>query len=579
MAGIYGVIAREALPEVREVYRLFFSASVEGTRNEEIVAGRMLFGRSVPDRFDRDRVLYEEGDVIIAFEGVCYNLGAPYDHMGKMLLALYREKGTGFVEEIDGNFSGFLLDRRTNTLLLFTDHLNTKPLYFFQNDAYFVFASELKVLSALLPRLGIKTAPDRNGILSLAAFGYVLDNATLLEDVRKLPYGTLMTLDIERWKVTQAHYFDFSAIGENAPESEAEMIERIDTLLTAGVAAQWRKDEAYGYKHYLFLSGGLDSRVNALLAHELGFTETTALTFAQRQSDDAVIAGRIAADYGFDYRFMPLDGGHYLEGDLTRFVAAGDGMNLLIGSAAGFDFLSRMDHRAYGTLHTGQIGDLLFGSYVKPSFSLQQAALTKERSLLESIEWFEPLRQRYENRPELFGYEQRVMHGTFNGDRSLAHFTDISSPFYNKELIRYCFGMPKAAKLHEGIYLKWINARHPSIAKYVWEQAGVRPTSVRKTVWGRQWKRYQNALRRRLGLSINDMNPFDQWYHGNPRLRKNLDTVFRERIEEVTDPMLRTLLLEMYAPPQERGHYGRYNKYLAVTVLLALELHFPGGKR
>jgi len=576
MAGIYGVVSAQTLPtDLRQLYRHFFSASLAGTVNEEKAGERTLFGRSVTGRFAGDRVFFEDEAFVLAFEGVWYNRGN--DDAAQRIIALYRTHGADFVREIDGNFSGFLWDRRRGELLLFTDHLNTKPLYCFQDGTYFIFASELKLLSAVMPKLGISCTPDMDGVYSLAAFGYILNGGTLIEGVRKVPYGTVLSLEAATMRTRERRWFDFEALSASRPQDEEEMIARIDTLLTESVEKQWRKDRENGYGHYLFLSGGLDSRVNALLAQELGYAPVTSMTFAQRGSDDEKIAARIARDYGFDHRFSALDGGHFLESDLSRYVAANDGMNLLVGSAAGFDLLSRMDHSTYGTLHTGQIGDLLFGSYVKPGFALPQAALTRDASLFERIGWFDAVGERYADRGELFGYEQRVMHGTFNGDRSLSHFTDISSPFYDRSLMTYCFTLPPEAKRHEGIYLKWFNARHPQIARYPWEQAGVRPTSVGRTLWGRRVKRYATALRRRLGLSVNDMNPYDQWYRQNAALRHNIEG-YRARVSAVADPQLRALLERMFDTEQQHGHYGRYDKYIAVTLLLALELHFPGRR-
>lgn len=574
MAGLYGIVSAHLLPsELNHLYRYFFNTNVDETLQEEWIGPRSLFGRSAIARFSRDRMFYQDETFVLAFEGIWYNLEG--DDAAQRMIALYRRYGADFVREIDGNFSGFLLNREKGELLLFTDHLNTKPFYYFHNSDYFIFASELKLLSAVMPKLGIPCGPDMNGIYSLMAFGYILNDATLIDGVEKLSYGTVLTLNIATMQTKTRRYFDYGVLAASPATDEVEMIEQIDMLLLSGVEKQWRKDRENGYDHYLFLSGGLDSRVNALLAQEFGYTPVTSMTFAQHGSDDEKIAARIAHDYGFRHHFFALDGGHFLEGDLSRFVAANDGMNLLLGSAAGFSLISGMDHSAYGTLHTGQIGDLLFGSYVKPGFSLPQASLTRDASLFERIAWFDDVRERYEGQAELFGYEQRVMHGTFNGDRTLSHFTDISSPFYDKALIAYCFGLPPEAKRHEGIYLKWFNARHPQIAHYPWEQTGVRPTSVQRTLWGRRAKRYGTALRRRLGLFVNDMNPYDRWYRQNAQLRETVDG-YRERIAGVSDSQLRTELLARFDAAQRHGHYGRYDKWIAVTILLALELHFPG---
>lgn len=576
MAGIYGFLSRETrAPGIEGVYSSFYSSSLNGTINEEYRYGNFLFGRSVLDKFGDDRVLKEDDAFIVAYEGLFYNKTSK--SAAEEIVALYKEHGRSFVTRIDGNFSGFLLDKRQNRLFLFTDHLSSKPLYLFHSDEHIIFASELKAVSSLLSKLRIPKRIDRDGAYSLLAFGYIPDNTTLVRDVTKIGYGTLLDFDIRTFEKSTERYFRFRK-EENQSLKRADIIEEIDHLLTRSIKQQWEKDREYGYRHYAFMSGGLDSRVNVLIAHELGYKPISTMTFAQSGSSDQIIAEKIAGDYGFDHRFKPLDEGRYLQKNLTAYVDANDGLNLLLGSAAGFELMRSIDHRPFGSLHTGQIGDLLFGSYVKEGFNLAQAAMTRDRNLLRKISSYEALSKRYENNAELFGYEQRVIHGTFNGDRTLSHLADITSPFYNRALIEFCLSIPDRYKRHEAVYLQWFNAKHPRIADYPWEQAGVRPTGVAKTVVGRQWQRYRNALLRRVGVKINHMNPYDQWMKSNTALAENLERLYHQLIPTVQDRELQEEIAAVFESPFQHSHYGRYNKFLAVTVLLALQLHFPRGE-
>ena len=571
MSGIYGLLSKEVSSGISNVYAYFYNASLNNTVREEYRHKNFLFGRSCLEKFQNDRVLESCDDFIIAFEGLQYNKQS--SNTAKDIRTLYRSFGKEFIHHIEGNFSGFLLDKQQNRLLVFNDHLNTKPLYYFCDESHFIFASELKVVSRIMSTIEIKKRIDTDGIYSLLAFGYVLNNSTLIQNVRKMDYGTILEMDLSSFALQTHKYFQFKS-DENIRLSHSEIISGIDVLLTNSVKQQWQKDLEYGYEHYAFLSGGLDSRVNVLLAHELGYKNVTTMTFSQTGSNDQHIAQQIATDYEFTHRFMALDNGHHLQKNLENCVQANDGLNLLIGSAAGLYFLSSIDHKPFGSLHTGQIGDLLFGSYVKDNFTLSKAALTRNPQMFQKISWFETLQKRYENDPELFGYEQRVIHATFNGDRSLSHYSDITSPFYNKALIEFCLSIPKKYKKHEAIYLDWFNKKHPRISEYPWEQAGVRPTSTLKTLLGRQWLRYSNAFLRRLGMKINDMNPYDQWLKNNTDLQNELERIFSELIDKVEDPQLRNDISALYGNSAGHSHYGRYDRFIAVTALLALKLHF-----
>ena len=53
------------------------------------------------------------------------------------------------LKKINGMFSFVLWDKKLETLYLITDHLAKKPIYWFENNKYFAFASELKSLMTL----------------------------------------------------------------------------------------------------------------------------------------------------------------------------------------------------------------------------------------------------------------------------------------------------------------------------------------------------------------------------------------------------------------------------------------------
>jgi len=194
--------------------------------------------------------------------------------------------------------------------------------------------------------------------------------------------------------------------------------------------------------------------------------------------------------------------------------------------------------------------------------------------LLEKISFIESYKQKYKDNSEIFGYEQRVINGTFNGDRSLSHILDQLSIFYDKELIEFCLSIPDRYKKDEAIYLDWFNQKHKNISKYVWESAGVKPKNIKFVKFFKQVKRYKNALFRRAGFNINDMNPFDVWLRKNTKILANLDEVYEKYIPHVEDKELQNTLKIMYEKEVKYSHYGRNNKFLVITLLLAMDLHF-----
>src|SRR5690606_29226936 len=68
-----------------------------------------------------------------------------------LLVHLYEERGPAFVEELNGWFSGFLVDLRENRAILFNDRYGLGRIYFHEAPSGFHFSSEAKSLLAVLP--------------------------------------------------------------------------------------------------------------------------------------------------------------------------------------------------------------------------------------------------------------------------------------------------------------------------------------------------------------------------------------------------------------------------------------------
>jgi asparagine synthase (glutamine-hydrolysing) len=97
----------------------------------------------------------EDGTVIVVFNGEIYNFrelreGLEKKHRFKsnsdteVIVHLYEEMGSKFVEKLDGPFAIALWDSDRKIMLLARDRLGIKPLYYFGNGDELVFASEIK---------------------------------------------------------------------------------------------------------------------------------------------------------------------------------------------------------------------------------------------------------------------------------------------------------------------------------------------------------------------------------------------------------------------------------------------------
>src|SRR5438045_1429326 len=87
--------------------------------------------------------------------------------------------------DLNGMFAFALWDRREKRLLLARDRLGIKPLYVYENDGRFAFASEIKALGPVVGRLNA----NLHAVFQWLTFQNSLTEQTFFKDVVKLAPG------------------------------------------------------------------------------------------------------------------------------------------------------------------------------------------------------------------------------------------------------------------------------------------------------------------------------------------------------------------------------------------------------
>jgi len=182
----------------------------------------------------------EDKNLILAANGEIYNhqelrkqFEGRYNFQTKsdceVILALYKEKGSNFLDELNGIFGFALYDVENDSYLIARDHMGIIPLYmgWDQNGTFYV-ASELKALEGVCTKI------------ELFPPGHYLDSRD----------G-----ELKRWWTRDWMQFD-------AVEDNVTSIADLRDALDAAVHRQLMSDVPYG----VLLSGGLDSSITSALA-------------------------------------------------------------------------------------------------------------------------------------------------------------------------------------------------------------------------------------------------------------------------------------------------------------------------
>ncbi len=568
MAGFYGFINLKNSFDSPH-YTRFFSYQNGRTFQEQHEYQSLIFGHSLlknnPNKFS-----YEDDRVIIVLDATIFDPSFSSASFANS----YNKHGISVIETLKGNFSGFILDKAANSVFLFTDTLSTKSIFFYHNQAekLFLFGSELKVISSLLRDLDLSISPDLDSFNSLLSFGYMLDDSTPVKEIKRLDYATILEFSIpENRIISNKKFFSLSEI-EPQKVSLKEAIGEVDDLLESIIQNEWNWQGKQLNQPLATLSGGLDSRVNVLLAKELGFQNIICFNCSQSNTPDHLISQEIVEAELLEYIFYPLDNGHYFENSLYELIRANDGMVAINGAAHIYSALKTLDLANHPTIHTGSIGDVLFGSFLKRNFKLREnvgkLGFINDPHILKQISNLDGIIERYADNVELFSYEQRQINGTLNGDRKCSHLVDFVSPFYDRHLISYCLSLPNHLKKNKRLYIEWIRSKHPTFFNYTWDAAGIAPRNRVHTFISRRTTRFKNALMKKLLKSKNSMNPFDLWIYENEKLRKEIRKLKEENIGLIKDEQLQKNINYVYE------NCGTQGKFSAITALLAYRLHF-----
>ena len=106
------------------------------------------------------------------------------------IFPLYEKYGAEFTHHLSGMYAIALYDGHADELILTRDPAGIKPLYYFSNEDYFIFASELKVLLELEE---IRPDIDQNARKESLQYGSTLGEQTLLHNIKSvLPGQTLI---------------------------------------------------------------------------------------------------------------------------------------------------------------------------------------------------------------------------------------------------------------------------------------------------------------------------------------------------------------------------------------------------
>lgn len=476
MPGIFGIISkRQPQQNINDV-----GLMVDCLRHEDFyVTGTYKndqFGlyagwATLPGAFDDCMPLFNEArDLVLLFAGENFVDEADIAELGKRghefestnasyLIHLYEEDEVRFLENLNGWFSGVLLDLRQNKVIIFNDRYGMGRLYFYEGKDEFLFASEAKALLKVRPQL---RAIDLKSLGEFFVSNCILENRSLFSNVSLLPGGS-------EWKFRSATDVEKRVYFKPADWESQESLDKevfYDTLRETFrriLPRYLRENGSIGVS----MTSGLDTRVIlSNMDHRAHEMPSYTFTGMYRDTLDAKIARKVAETCEWSHESIPL-GKDFLSsfpGLAEKTVYVTDGCHNLAGA---YDiYFNEIARKISPVRLTGKFGSEILGNmsvFKKPG--AQRSALFDpefHQYLEEARETFWKMQESHRLTFAAFVEAPYFEYGRMAAERSQVTYR---SPYMDNDLVKLMYQAPPNTRESREIRLRLIEDGSPTLRK------------------------------------------------------------------------------------------------------------------
>ena len=307
----------------------------------------------------------KKNNTFISFNGEIYNfLDLKYQHLKnnifysntdtEVILNLYSSIGIEkLIKEINGMYAFCILDKNRKKIFLSRDKIGKKPLYYYYNDEYLIWSSELRsfIHSPIKNQLKINDEAVRNYF----DVGYIPAPLSIFNNVIKLLPGE--TIEINLSSNTKKNYF-FETKNENY-NCNLENINNFEKTLEDAVKIRTISDVPYG----VFLSSGVDSTLVASILAKSKSKKINSFSIGLNNNnlDESKLSKKIAQNLGLDHNELIIN-----ETDLINTIPKmvdTYGEPFADSSQIPTYILSEFSKKKITVALSGDGGDEIFGGY------------------------------------------------------------------------------------------------------------------------------------------------------------------------------------------------------------------------
>ena len=388
------------------------------------------------------------------------------------------------LRQADGVFSIVQYQPGTGTLTLAADKLGVRPLYFWLDDEFVVFASALRVLEecALVPK-----KMDLRAVTEMVGLSFALADRTPYSGISLLQPAEVVQITSDAAR--RRRYWRWDEIEVSAEPEESRLATVYDCFQSA-VKRRLGRDKTTA----AYLSGGLDSRciVAALRDHD---ARVYTVNFARPETQDDYFGNRFAEQIGSSHQSVPRAAGDTvpdysmlmapvlagiarenrntgrLRAERPRVVWSGEGGSVLLGHV-------HLSAQIVELMRAGKL-DRAVDEYLEreqvhvPRKLFRKDILEDARDVIkqgireELDQWHAPDAGRNFYLFLMLNEQRRKLTAHFeNIDR---HGLEFQLPFFDGRFVAAVVATPLDVCLRHKFYVKWLSQFPPAVREVGWQ--------------------------------------------------------------------------------------------------------------
>lgn len=430
--------------------------------------------------FNKDNDFFESNDkkILVLFSG--YLLDQKTDkRSAEEVFLLFKKNGKKFVNKLNGIFNILIYEKEKNILTIINDRYGVLPLYYYHDESKFIFASEVKSVTALK---GIDKQIDWSAWSDYFSFRYLLGDKTFFKKIKSLPNASI--LEIRDNKINLNKYWDYSEMKINYKDNESYFLNKGKSLIKDAI----QKSSMEVKKGICFLSGGYDSR--CLAGGLKKYTKVDFKTFTTEHptgKKDYILAKKVASRLKIKNYFIKhpkniyqkyfLKKNYLLDGMAQEHLWAlpladqFKGTEIVFDGLAGDLFLKGLfldnynlsfvnNNKRLASVIGDQYGYSLF--FIKKFFKKEvrkELNFSKE-SLLEELMMI----PRSENKISSFFAKNRTRNALCLSSNNIFMMLEKRLPFLDNNLVDFALSIPTNIKINKHLYFEILKGSFPELS-------------------------------------------------------------------------------------------------------------------